>query len=93
MSYNIEYNPELGKLYPSKTSKSGNGMLVKLGILLLAAVVSYAALQTGLARYLIPGDPEVTSAAFSGMVTMVGEGVPVGEAILSFCEAVITNAS
>ena len=93
MSYCVEYNPELKKHYPSVT-KSGKKppIALILGVVITVAA-AYALVSSGVLRYLIPGDPEVTTAAFSVLVERIGAGEPVREAFLGFCEEIIVNAS
>ena len=88
MSYHITYNPDLRKKYP--TAKKGKNKPLKIALLLLAVFVAvYTFMQSGLARYLIPGDPEITTEAFSAMVKRVGEGESVGNAIVVFCREIV----
>lgn len=44
-----------------------------------------------LQRILIPGDAEVTIAAFSSMVEQIQAGEPIGDAVTAFCGEIIEN--
>lgn len=90
MSYSVEYNPELGRRYPATRKKRGKSAGPVM-ILAAIAVAMYTFVQSGLVRYLLPGDPEVTAAAFSMLVERVEAGEPVRESLLHFCEEIIVN--
>lgn len=90
MSYCIEYNPELKRKYP-KTKVRPPVPMKKLIVLILFFVATYLAIQSRLYRYLLPGDPDVTISAFSAMVERVGDGAPVKDAVMAFCEEIIMN--
>ncbi len=90
MSYHVEYNPELGKRYPS-IPKQRRKPAAAIMLLLAVVIASYAFFQNGLIRYLIPGDPEVTTAAFSTLVERIGEGDSVRESLVGFCQEIILS--
>ena len=93
MSYYVEYNPELRKRYPI-TEKATNQKLIRRFIYAAVAVVGfYCVVQSGLAKLLLPGDPDATISAFSEMVTDVKSGNGVGDALLAFCKYIISNAT
>lgn len=93
MSYCVEYNPEMRKRYPF-VKRIRNKNLVKVFLVSAAAIAAiYMIACSGVLRYFIPGDPEVTTAAFSLLLNEIGEGEPVREAFLSFCREIIVNAS
>ena len=92
MSYHIAYNPELGKRYPSAIKKR-NKLQLTVVLLMIVILASIPITKGGLLRCLIPGDPAVTSAAFSALVESVGAGEPVKEALFSFCEDIIGHSS
>ena len=86
MSYRVDYNPEMKKHYPSVIK-----IRKKLPVrpLLLSAVTiaaCYGIFCSGVLRLLIPGDPAVTTAAFSGMADDIGAGESVRQAFLTFCK-------
>ena len=89
MSYRVEYNPELRRNYPQKMVRTLK-VPVKLLLLGLAACVgTYILFGTGLFNLFIPGDPQVTVAAFSEMVQDVGAGEGVSEAVFHFFRNVV----
>ena len=91
MSYHITYNPDLRKKY--STSKKNKTKPLKIALLLLVGFVAvYIFTQSGFARYLIPGDPEITTEAFSEMVKHVRQGESVGNAIVVFCREIIQSS-
>ena len=93
MSYCVEYNPELKNRYP--TSKKPSVKLpVKALLCCGAAIIAvYMIASSGVLQYLIPGDPEVTTEAFSDLLNEIGEGEPVREAFIDFCKEIIFSAS
>lgn len=91
MSYYVEYNPESKRKYPIKRSYKRKFPKKVVGILIICVCI-YAMIQCGFHRYLLPGDPDVTVAALSTLVQQMGEGEPVKDAILTFCEEVITQS-
>ena len=93
MSYQIEYNPEVNIRYPLQNSqKKKKGRSIALCIA-GAAIAGLMIMKSGLLRYLIPGDPEVTVEAFSTMVEQIETGTSIGESLLTFCEEIMKNAS
>ena len=92
MSYSVHYNPELGRRYPSKVKDQRN-LTRPIIILMIVAVVVYASVQSGMVKFLIPGNPEITTAAFSQLIEQVAAGESVGQSIRTFCEDVITGGT
>ena len=93
MSYLVEYNPELTKKYPTVVkSKKGLSMFSIL-LLCIAVVGAFCLAQSGLLRYFIPGDPDVTASAFSELLNQIQAGEPIKTSVLSFCEEIIVQAS
>ena len=90
MSYNITYNPELKTRYPVVRKKRGKPLNTAL-ILLVCFVALYVLTRSGIMHYFIPGDPEVTTEAFSTMVKRVGEGETVSNAVIGFCKEIISS--
>ncbi len=95
LGYRIQYGPmakgevqwnrkRIGRL-KAKTM----WLLAVLSILLLAVAQRHGILE----KLLIPGNPEVTKAAYIQFKQDVKEGEPVGEAITAFCRTVIENAN
>ena len=92
MSYHVDYNPEMKKRYPIHIKFRRKLPIRPLCISLVAIVACYGVFQSGVLRFLIPGNPVVTTAAFSGMVEDITTGDSVRQALLSFCKEVIVNA-
>ena len=93
MSYYVEYNPDVKFRYPS-TVKRNKGKLVKATLIatfLLSA--GFILVKTNAYEWFIPGDPDVTAPAFSGMIADFTSGVPVKEAVTNFCREIITGVS
>ena len=91
MSYCVEYNPESKKRYPSVKTKQNKLKIKMMLLLLFFSVVVYTAVRCDLVYYLIPGQPDVTVAAVSGLVDQIKAGEPMGEAVQCFMETVIQN--
>ena len=90
MSYCIEYNPELKRKYP-KVKFYRQIPIKKVVFLLIFFVSACLFIEKKGYRYLLPGDPDTTIAAFSTMVEQVGDGAPVKDAVRSFCEEIIMH--
>ena len=90
MSYNITYNPDLKRRYPVRRKNKYKPLNIVL-ILLICCVTVYGLTRSGILRYFIPGDPEITVAAFSTMVQRVGQGETVGNAVVEFCKEIINE--
>lgn len=93
MSYYVEYNPELKSQYPSITKREKKLPVKGILLLLLVAVAGYMLLSSGVLQFFVPGDPEVTTTAFSDLVERVGTGEPVREAVRTFFQEVIVNGA
>ena len=89
MSYTVEYNPELRKLYPIKHSKRQKSPIKFLLYTLCVFVCLYILKIAGILRYIIPGEPAVTAGAFSEMVERVRMGQTVSDAIITLLKEVI----
>ena len=93
MSYRVDYNPEMKKRYPSFI-KRRRKVPVRLLLIAIAAVsICYGIYSSDLLRYLIPGNPAVTTAAFSAMVDHIEAGEAVRQAFIDFCKEIIVNAN
>ena len=92
MSYRVDYNPEMKNRYPSIIKIKKKLPLRPILLSVTAIAVCYGIFRSGVLQFLIPGDPAVTTAAFSGMVDDIGAGESVRQAFLSFCKEIIVNA-
>jgi len=92
MSYYVEYNPELRRRYPQTKNRSSKVQLVLIGLLFMVVGI-YTLMRYNLLQYLIPGDSQVTTAAFSEMVKSVANGKTVSEAVFAFCRDIVIGSS
>lgn len=93
MSYKVQYNPELNRKYPAfglQNQKFKSRIITCFFAVLVGGVIL---IKSGLAQYFIPGDPEVTTAAFSTLVEQVGNGENVTAAIMDFCSEILQHSS
>ena len=91
MSYTVEYNPELRKSYPMKKRIVTNFPIKPVAITLGILVALFVVHRLDVLHWIIPGDPAVTTGAFSSMVEDVRSGQTVSDAIVSFCKNVISG--
>lgn len=91
MSYKIIYGPIRYK--NEENGRRGWKMWILPGVLALAVCLRFMGLGELFSRMLLPGDPEVTAAAFQSMVTALWDGESVGEAFTVFCGEIIENAN
>lgn len=91
MSYKIQYSPETAYLYPKIAQKRR----FRAGRWIIAAGVIAAALWLhfqGIPDFIIPGDPAITKAAASALVVDIQNGTDVGDAVTTFCKAILDGA-
>ena len=93
MSYRVEYDPQFKKRYPLATTKRQKYLMRSVLITVLIVVVAYTAIRSNLTQYFIPGDPQVTAAAFSGLMKQVRTGESISEAVFCFFKEVIQNGA
>ena len=91
VSYKIQYTPEKSYLYPQQVTKNHikNSGWLYVAALIAAAVWIYF---SGVPRFLIPGDPEITTTAASVLVDEIRDGVAVKEAMTTFCKMILDGA-
>lgn len=94
MGYKIMYSPEDNSKYPMrKPTKSRSRWIIPL---LLVAVLILALgrphLRTKLEDWLVPGDTDVTKAAFAAMVGQLREGENAVDAVTAFCRMIIDGS-
>ena len=87
MSYQIQYEPDKNRKYPTKKPQKGNATAAIMIVVLLIVCLSIG-LRTG---WLIPGDPDVTNAAFSDMVDMLEQGENMHDSLTAFCAEVLEH--
>ena len=91
MAYKIQYNPENNSRYPNLPKSKPlhwKPLLFLLGV--LAAILWLR--QNGIPDFVIPGDPEITTAAAKNMILNLQEGTSVNEAVTVFCHDIIHGA-
>lgn len=95
MSYKVLYKPT-GKL-EVKTQlwrkKYSKGVLCALVAVIMLAIASYSNIYDSIRNFIIPGDDDVTQAAFAEFGNSLKEGVGIGEALTTFCQEIIDNAN
>ena len=90
MSYIVSYEPDLDHRYPVKEAPRKQLPVKKILLLIFVCGAIYGFVRFGLTRYLVPGDPEITEAAFSNMLTLIKEGETVNTAVTTFIQEVVT---
>ena len=93
MSYSIAYDPQENARYPQKLKKQKKLPVKWILSATLLLVAGYIILRGNVLDYILPGDPEVTVAAFSQMVEQVKTGETVREALTSFVEQIVTQGA
>ena len=91
MAYKIQYNPEENIRYPKPKNRKPirwKRWLFSAGI--LAAILWVR--QKGIPDFLIPGDPEITTAAAETMIANLQQGSSIHEAVTVFCREILHGA-
>ena len=91
MAYKIQYSPETAKRYPQFRSKK-KGKAGKWVVLMMVFAAALWMRINGVPDFLIPGDPEITKTAAAMLMNDIQGGVPVGDAVTTFCEEIIHGA-
>ena len=91
MAYEISYGPV--KTKQPKTRKNTPRSLI-LFLCTAALIIGLSITGSGdrILQWLIPGDSNVTSAAFSTMIENLRDGLPLYESVTAFCKEIIENA-
>lgn len=94
MGYCIEYNPEQRKKYPVKARHRSHRNLKIATIMLCGIILGLIGMKNTatLKEWLLPGDAQVTEAAFSAMVENIRSGEPFGDAVNAFCLEIMEHA-
>lgn len=85
MGYRIVYGKREKKIVPFK--KIG---LMVVGLTTVAMLILPNA-RALTARIMLPGDPEVTSAALQNMIDDLERGQRIGDAVATFCREIIAG--
>ena len=89
MGYRIEYNPEKNNIYPETSTRKTKWLIIALTVVVALFVVQKIDINQEIKSFFIPGDPEVTSAAFSAMVENIRQGDHISDAVTAFCLEII----
>ena len=93
MSYRIEYGTAVPVKFQETKRKSHVRTLTALCILLFALGVGkfWPDGRQVLQKYLLPGEPTVTEAALSGLMSDLTQGTDLEQAMLTFCQQIIEH--
>ena len=94
MGYRIQYQPELNNKYLIKSKrKTDKQILLYISILsCLAILLTVPVCRHWLWEFLIPGDAQLTSAAFSEMLNLLKSGEDLSDAVTAFCKEILVYA-
>lgn len=92
MGYQIMYSPEDNHKYPTIKSRRKHRWLIPV-VISVALFISAGIpkVRNHLEYLLIPGDTQITKAAFSAMLEQIKTGEPINEAVTAFCREIIEN--
>lgn len=92
MPYSVRYGPEDSDKYPVKTTsaRKKSRYVVAITLLILAIVLTIRFRET-LVSWLIPGDDQMTLQSTEELLSDLREGVPIGEALTTFCEEIVAH--
>jgi len=93
MGYRIEYERTGNIRRYSFTERRSRMWPYVLGAAVMMAVCLYGFAGDLLARFLLPGDPEITGQALDTMVEGLNSGQSLTEAITAFCQEIVANAN
>ena len=94
MGYQISYNPEDDHKYPPcQPMKRGKWACWVMVCAVLFGMVGIPKVRSKLEMLLIPGDVQVTKAAFSDMLDQIQTGQPIDEAVSAFCREIIHHGN
>lgn len=91
MGYQIVYNPEDNHKYPTHIRKKRKVKMIPLILFASILVLGSRQIRGKLEQWLIPGDPQVTKAAFSLMMEDLRDGESFGDAVTAFCNEIIAG--
>lgn len=95
MGYSIQYGTS-GKLEESwHANKKKIKRKIAAAVLVCAAVLAllFSGSVEAVRDFLVPGNPEITKAAFAQFTENIRQGNNVSDAIYTFCREIIENAS
>lgn len=91
MGYRIEYDGIGAEKYRGHVKWARWIAFVCVILLITCAITVKTVGLTWVQEVLLPGDPEVTSAALDGLVENLRQGDSLGQAIKAFCEEIIAH--
>jgi hypothetical protein len=93
VGYRIEYGKDRSVTYFDKKEKRYRGIMTVCFFMLFCALTSVLrpAQWKQAKDYLIPGDAEITAAAFSEMTYQLQNGESLEDAVVTFCRDVISG--
>lgn len=95
MGYSIQYGADshVETAWKRKAGRKYRRYLMVFAVFVTAAIFAFSGGKKGLEDMLIPGNPEVTKAAFSQLADDLREGNPLKEALVTFCREIIGDAA
>lgn len=94
MGYQIQYGQTMVKRKVIDHETDVNKPpLVKWIIISMVILVAVFLGNSGYLDFIIPGDKDITTAAFSAMIKDVQEGESINEAITAFCLEILDNGN
>ena len=94
MGYHIQYGQTMVKeeIKSKSYSKRTKYIVGIAATVALCMIFVWAGGTKWLRALFIPGDPDVTQAAFAGFVSDIRSGSSMGEAVTGFCREIIEGA-
>lgn len=94
MGYLIQYEPELNHKYRIKGKWRPDKRFMFWGCICAAMVVLAVipAVRQWVLEFLIPGDAQVTTSAFSQFVSDLRSGEQLSDAVTTFCQEILAHA-
>lgn len=92
MGYIIQYQKSTDSIYHHTQDSSLFAKLILVASLVMIISILFFGRQK-VAAFFIPGEPDMTKAAWNGMIDELENGTAVGEAVITFCQTLIENES
>ena len=95
MSYQIVYGGAPAVEYRISRGRRYIRIMTALAMMLFALAVGrfWPQGKAMLQEFLLPGEPTVTEQAFSGLVSDLGRGIKLEDAMAAFCQQIIDNGA
>ena len=95
MSYRIVYGGTTPVQQPPTRGRKHLRLMTAVGMLLFALAVGqfWPRGREVLREFLLPGEPTVTERAFSELVSDLGRGIKLEEAMATFCQQIIDHGA